>query len=146
LALLRRAASALSDLTVPGETTDETGPPLRIGDVVDRIVDRMSRRSTEIRLLVRDLADGGDVAVEALEPNLRSALENLRLILGEDAAPRGSATGRELFLDLAAPLFLLTAAWPVLRRALDLNPEQQRPMLDAACRRALAAHGYHEER
>ena len=144
--VLRRAASALSDLTVPGETTDETGPPLRIGDVVDRIVDRMSRRSTEIRLLVRDLADGGDVAVEALEPNLRSALENLRLILGEDAAPRGSATGRELFLDLAAPLFLLTAAWPVLRRALDLNPEQQRPMLDAACRRALAAHGYHEER
>ncbi len=98
----------------------------------------------ETRLLLRDLADGGDVAVEALEPTLRTAFENLRLAIGEDAAPRGSSSGRALFLDLAAPLFLLTAAWPVLQRALDLDPDQRKGLLTDACRRTLKAHGYPE--
>ena len=65
-------------------------------------------------------------------------------VIGEDAAPRGSASGRALFLDLAAPLFLLTAAWPVLQRALDLDPDQRRAILEAACRRTLEAHGFPE--
>jgi hypothetical protein len=81
------------------------------------------------------------VAVEALEPSLRLAQERLRLAIGEDAAPRGSATGRSLFLDLAAPLFLLTAAWPVLQRALDLEPDQRHTLLRDACRRSLEMHG-----
>jgi AcrR family transcriptional regulator len=142
--VLRRAAAALSELTVIEDAPGEDSPPLEIFDAVDRIVRRMEARPHDTRLLLRDLADGGDVAVEALEPTLRTAFENLRLVIGEDAAPRGSATGRELFLDLAAPVFLFTAAWPVLQRALDLDPDQRGSLLAAACRRTLEAHGHGE--
>jgi AcrR family transcriptional regulator len=138
---LRRAATALSDLGLAELLADDPASPPSVADVIERIVDQTSRCSKEIRLLVRDLADGGDVAVEALEPTLRSALENLRLAIGDDAAPRGSASGHELFVDLGAPIFLLTAAWPVLQRALDLEADQQRTLIAGACRRALKAHG-----
>lgn len=140
--VLRRAAAALSELTVIEAAPGEDSPPLEIADSMNRILGRMETHPHETRLLLRDLADGGDVAVEALEPTLRTAFENLRLAIGEDAAPRGSSSGRALFLDLAAPLFLLTAAWPVLQRALDLDPEQRRGLLADACRRTLEVHGY----
>ncbi len=142
--VLRRAAAALTELTVTETDTGENSPLLEISHVVDRILGRMESHPHETRLLLRDLADGGDVAVEALEPALRTGFENLRLAIGEDAAPRGSASGRALFLDLAAPLFLLTAAWPVLQRALDLDPDQRRGLLADACRRTLEAHGFPE--
>ena len=142
--VLRKAAAALTELSVIEDASGEDSPPLEISDTVDRILCRMEDQPHETRLLLRDLADGGDVAVEALEPALRTAFENLRLVIGEDAAPRGSASGRALFLDLAAPLFLLTAAWPVLQRALDLDPDQRRAILEAACRRTLEAHGFPE--
>lgn len=142
--VLRRAAASLSELTVNEADPSEASPPLEIADAVDRILGRMETHPHETRLLLRDLADGGDVAVEALEPTLRTAFENLRLAIGEDAAPRGSASGRALFLDLAAPIFLLTAAWPVLQRALDLDPDQRRALLTDACRRTLSAHGHQD--
>jgi hypothetical protein len=102
----------------------------------------MAARSTETKLVLRDLADGGEVAVEALEPTLRAAVDNLRLSTGGDPDSTGWRSSRELFLDLAAPLFLFTAAWPVLQRALDLEPDRRRAVVTAACRRALAAHGF----
>lgn len=142
--VLRRAAASLSELTMTDATPGEDSPTLDISEAVDRILRRMEARPHETRLLLRDLADGGEVAVEALEPTLRSAFESIRLAIGEDAAPRGSASGRALFLDLAAPLFLLTAAWPVLQRALDLDPDQRRGLLVDACRRTLEAHGFAE--
>ena len=140
--VLRRAASSLAELSVVEGGVEEDSAPLEITVVIHRILAQMDTKPNEVQLLLRDLADGGQVAVEALEPSLRAAVENLRLTIGEDAAPRGSAMGRELFLDLAAPLFLLTAAWPVLQRALDLDPDQRRSLLTAACRRTLEAHGF----
>lgn len=140
--VLRRAASSLADLSGAGRDADDDGQPVEITVALGRILDQIESKPHDIQLLLRDLADGGNVAVEALEPSLRTAFERLRLIIGEDAAPRGSATGREFFLDLAAPLFLLTAAWPVLQRALDLDPEQRRGILASACRRTIQAHGH----
>ena len=142
--VLRRAASSLSEFSVVEIDAGDDSPPLKITEAIDRILHQMDAKPNETRLLLRDLADGGNVAVEALDPTLRSAFESLRLAIGEDAAPRGSATGRELFLDLSAPLFLLTAAWPVLERALDLDPDQRRELLASACTRTLEAHGYSE--
>jgi len=142
--VLRRAASSLADITVADSNGVDDSPPLEITDALNRILRQIEAKPHETRLLLRDLADGGNVAVEALEPSLRSAFEALRLAIGEDAAPRGSATGLELFLDLAAPLFLVTAAWPVLQRALDLDPDQRSGLLASACRRTLEAHGYGE--
>lgn len=140
--VLRRAASSLADITVTDSDVGDESPPLEITDALDRILHQMEAKPHETQLLLRDLADGGNVAVEALEPSLRTAFEGLRLAIGEDSAPRGSATGRDLFLDLAAPLFLLTAAWPVLQRALDLDPDHRRGLLASTCRRTLEAHGY----
>lgn len=139
--VLRRAAAALADLDAAAGAAGSDTPPILLTDAVAGILRKVEARPREVRLLLRDLADGGDVAVEALEPALREAFESLRLAIGEDAAPRGSATGLPLLLDLAAPLFLVTAAWPLLQRALDLEPGQRRSLLDAACRRTLAAHG-----
>jgi len=142
--VLRRAASELArPQSAPADENEEVSP-LKIGVVVDQILDRMDWHRVATRLLLRDLADGGGVAVEALEPALRVAFEDLSLAIGEEGAPRGSSTGRALFIDLAAPLFLLTAAWPVLERALDLDEDQRRNLLGAACRRTLAAHGQSE--
>ena len=117
---------------------------LKITDIDDRIHDKIDEDGNGARLLLRDLSDGGGVAVEALDPILRSALEGLKRAIGEGESAPGSSTGRALFLDLASPLFFLTAAWPVLQRALDLDPGQRRSILDAACRRTLGAHGYPE--
>lgn len=140
--VLRRAASSLSDFSAPKSDDDRDSQPIELTEMIDGILRRLEERPRETRLLFRDLADGGGVAIEALEPTIRSAFEGLRLIIGHDSAPRGSASGRELFLDLAAPLFLLTAAWPVLQRALDLDPDQRRAILEGACRRTLKTHGY----
>ena len=142
--VLRRAASQLAQTRTEPADDRKAASPLVIGAVVDRILDSMDRHHTEAQLLLRDLADGGEVAVEALEPALRAAFEDLSLAIGEEGAPRGFSTGRALFIDLAAPLFLLTGAWPVLERALDLDEGQRRGLLRAACRRTLAAHGHSE--
>lgn len=144
--VLRRAASSLAEISVTDSDAEDEAPPVDITEALGRILRQMEANPHETQLLLRDLADGGQVAVEALEPSLRAAFESLRLTIGEDSAPRGSARGRELFLDLAAPLFLLTAAWPVLQRALDLDPDQRRGFLVSACRRTLTAHGYGELR
>lgn len=140
--VLRRAAASLSEFSVSNIDNGEDVPPPSITDVLESILQRLDARPNDTQLLLRDLADGGEVAVEALEPTIRTAFEGLRLATGEDSAPRGSATGRALFLDLAAPLFLLTAAWPVLQRALDLEPDQRRSILLDAFQRSLGSHGY----
>jgi hypothetical protein len=92
------------------------------------------------RLLLRDLADGGSVAVESLTPPLRTAFEQLATAIGHGDNPQASSEGRLLFLGLAAPLFLLTAAWPVVARALDLEIDQREALLTELVRRTLATH------
>jgi AcrR family transcriptional regulator len=142
-AVLRRAAAALA---YPASAIDDEpaadAQPLHISEVVDRVFERVVRESPAAELLLRDLADGGEVAVEALEPTLRAALETLDLAIGEEPAARSGSAARALLVDLAAPVFLLTAAWPVLQRALDLEPGQRRPLVTASCRRVLQAHGF----
>ena len=143
--VLRRAAASLSQIAwVEADDIEEDGPPRTITEIIDGLLLQLDAKPHEAQLLFRDLAEGGGVAVEALEPTLRAAFEGLLLAIGEDAAPRGSSTGQALFLDLASPLFLLTAAWPVLQRALDLDPDHRRTVLAAACRRTLEIHGHPE--
>ena len=142
--VLRRAATSLFQFEPVDHDEADDGPPRAITAIFEDLLIQLDAKPNETQLLFRDLAEGGSVAVEALEPTIRTAFESLRLAIGEDTAPRGSSTGRALFLDLASPLFLLTAAWPVLQRALDLDPDQRRELLASACRRTLGAHGYGE--
>jgi AcrR family transcriptional regulator len=138
--VLRQAAAGLADMgpqTVPGSQTEPS--TWSAPDALCAILRQLQSDDTATRLLLRDLADGGTVAVESLTPPLRNAFEKLSATLGEDDSLRGSAESRLLFLDLAAPLFLLAAAWPVVARALDLQPGQREALLTSLVQRALDA-------
>ena len=139
--VLRQAAENVAALG-PGFESEvpETGT---IGalDALRGLLSRMVEDDAATRLLLRDLADGGSVAVEALTPPLRAASEQLTAALGHGDRPRGSNQGRLLFLALAAPVFLLTAGWPVVARALELEPEQRETLLVELLRGTLERHG-----
>jgi AcrR family transcriptional regulator len=142
-AVLRRAASQLVE-TEEADRPDVEGEdrPVGAAEALRRISSRLTGDDTATRLLLRDLADGGSVAVESLTPLLRSSYEQLAISIGEGDSPRSSAKARLLFLELAAPIFLLNAGWPVVSRALDLDHEQREGLLGELIERALRAHDH----
>jgi len=80
--------------------------------------------------------------VEALEPTLREALDALRAVTGHTDDSRASAEVRLLFLELAAPVFLLAAAWPAIARTLELaDPEREQLLAELTRRAVLGARG-----
>jgi AcrR family transcriptional regulator len=138
-AVLRLAAAGLAEMGPAGDETGERGP-VSVLDALGGVLDRMQSDDAAARLLLRDLADGGTVAVESLTPPLRNAFERLATAIGHGDNPQASSEGRLLFLSLAAPLFLLTAAWPVVAGALELELDQRKAMLMELVRRTLATH------
>ncbi len=137
--VLRQAAASLAEMG-PASGSEDSAEPLGAEEALGRILRRLQTDDTATRLLLRDLADGGAVAVESLSPPLRSAFERLNTALGEDDNPRGTIESRLLFLSMAAPLFLMTAAWPVVARALDLQPDQREPLLAELLDRVISNH------
>jgi AcrR family transcriptional regulator len=126
--VLRRAAEQLAavaanDAIAPVGSSDLRG-------AVHRVFRRIQEDPVAARLLLRDLADGGTIAVEALEPSIRTAVEAISSSIGAIDTRRTSYSSRIRFLGLAAPLFLLTAAWPVVARALDLEDTDRDALLD----------------
>ncbi len=140
-AVLRRAANTLADLGPKSNDGVDDQKPISVLDALRRVLDRMQSDDAATRLLLRDLADGGTVAVESLTPPLRTAFEQLATALGHGDNPRASSEGRLLFLGLAAPLFLLTTAWPVVARVLEIEVEQREALLTELIRRTMSAHG-----
>ncbi|HHQ47263.1 MAG TPA: TetR/AcrR family transcriptional regulator [Acidobacteria bacterium] len=116
-AVLRRAAAEVAE-SVPGLLSGAAPPsPERAGAAVARA---LARRPDAFRLLLRDLAEGADGAVESFAPALGSGFENLVEQLGIGHEPPARTAAVESVLSAVAPGFLLLAAWPVLHRALDL--------------------------
>ena len=140
-AVLRRATARLADLTPRAREGAEDATPPTMLEVLDMLVARMESDTAASRLLLRDLADGGAVAVESLAPPLRTALDALAHSLGYGDSPQSGREVRLLFLELAAPLFLLGAAWPVITQVLGLPPDERRPLLEEMVRRTLEARG-----
>jgi len=139
--VLRQAADGIAAM---GPDSEREIPDERVFGALEtlrRLHDRLQRNEAITRLLLRDLADGGTVAVEALTPPLRVASKQLTATLGHGDLPRASRQGRLLFLALAAPLFLLTAGWPVVARVLELDPDQRETLLTDMVRSALAYYG-----
>jgi AcrR family transcriptional regulator len=130
----RRLAAAANEAPV-----SEPAPGVDVLETLRRVFRRIQSDPTASRLLLRDLADGGTVAVEALEPTLRTGLELLSESLGYPDTGRASAEVRTLFLHLAAPIFLLTAAWPVVARPLELDDAQREALAVEMLRRILSA-------
>ena len=143
-AVLRRAAGALADMAPANDGEADDREPISVLDALRRVLDRMQADDAATRLLLRDLADGGSIAVESLTPPLRTGFEQLAAALGHGDNPHASHEGRLLFLGLASPLFLLTAAWPVVARTLELEIDQRQALLTELVRRTLRAHGHQE--
>jgi AcrR family transcriptional regulator len=137
-AVLRRAAAGLAEMGPVSDNDTGEREPVSVLDALGSVLDRMQSDDAATRLLLRDLADGGSVAVESLTPPLRTAFEQLATAIGHGDNPQASSEGRLLFLSLAAPLFLLTAAWPVVAGALELEPDQRQALLMELVRRTLA--------
>jgi AcrR family transcriptional regulator len=133
--VLRQAAERLAEVGVAGDTDDGEQQDLR--EIVRTVFRRLQADPVATRLLLRDLADGGTLAVEALEPTLRAAIDALRQSLGLTESPRASAETRLLFLEIAAPVFLLGAAWPAVAPALELSQSDRERVLDHMIERVL---------
>ena len=134
---LRQAAQRLARGEAPATGGDGPSQPHDLQAVVRRVFRRLGKDPIATRLLLRDLAEGGGLAVEALEPTLREALDALRAVTGHTDDSRASAEVRLLFLELAAPVFLLAAAWPAIARTLELADPEREQLLAELTRRAL---------
>jgi AcrR family transcriptional regulator len=141
-AVLRQAALELLSCL-------ESTPPLpstTVGDAGDRTIrlrvlalhGAIRSNPLPARLVLRDLADGGAVAVEALAPALRTAVSALQASsdFGDPIDER--VADRLPFLELAAPVFLINAAWPVLEGAFELVESQRDELLGRLLDRVLA--------
>jgi AcrR family transcriptional regulator len=139
--VLRQAASNLANLGPKPEDGAEEPIPIGVLDAVRHILTLIEDDENAASLLLRDLADGGLVAVESLAPPLRAAYDSLVTTLGPGDDLPNSSHAKTLFLELAAPVFLLTAAWPIIARALGLENDRRRTILEDMVTRTLAAHG-----
>lgn len=137
-AVLRQAAERLAGAT---GTLDGEGPPPRSVDGLVRAVHRrVAAEPRAARLLLRDLAEGGSVSLEALEPALRAAFESLNDLLAAGDSPRGTATSRAAFLGLVGPLLAVAVAWPAISRVLEVDSTEAEDLVSAAAALTLNGH------
>jgi AcrR family transcriptional regulator len=139
--VLRQVAESIAAMGLGSDPEIPENGTVGAIDALRRLLFRLQEDDSTTRLLLRDLADGGSVAVEALTPPLRTAFEQLTAALGYGDRPLSNNHGRLLFLGLAAPLFLLTAAWPVVARVLELDPDQREALLTELARQTLECYG-----
>ena len=135
--VLRQAVKRLA-LVGGGEQPDPE-QPIDVLRVVRDVFDSFVSDPVATRLLLRDLADGGSLAVEALEPPLRSALEALSSHLGHTDTREASGEVRLVFLELVAQVFLISSAWPVIARTMNLSDTDRLQLVETLARRALTA-------
>ncbi len=135
--VLRGAAAKLALAGAPAEDEGEVEGVIDVPTAAANLFRKLDNDPVAVRLLLRDLADGGSLAVEALEPGIRNALGALQTAYGSTDARRATAEIALLFLQLAAPVFLLAAAWPAVARPLELGDADRERLLIELTRRAL---------
>lgn len=139
---LRRAATRIETLTRLPEGHDDSSTPIAgVYDGARRTFEGIAADETAARLLLRDLADGGSVAVEALTTPLRAAVDRMSSALGHGEETRGSSETRQLFLEIAASLFLVAAGWPVVARVLELDDSDRRAIVEELLLGVARRHG-----
>lgn len=125
-AVLRHAAATLAGPAHDDGADSATIDPHR---VVAMLLARLEEHRGLARLLLRDLADGGEMSVEALVPPVRAAFGSLATSLGESDTLRPGSESRELFLTYAAPIVLAGATSSLLRQVLDVNDQELAALL-----------------
>ncbi len=139
-AVLRRAAERIAAaLPPPTGATGGAAPPLP--HVIRAAVQSLGPDDPSFRLLLRDLAEGGEGAAEAAAPLLRAAFESALERAGIEADPAGRSRYRLAVLRCIAPAFLLLGAWPVLERGLGLSGDDRLRLLELLLEGAGAVPG-----
>ena len=127
--VLRKTATELGDALSQLPNTEDD--PIGITRMaLTRWMSSVSPDDVRLRLLFRDLAEGGEGTAEAVAPLLRQAYEALL----ETADSAGPATKRRIQASLVtslAPVSLILGAWPVLARGFGLAPQDRTPLLEA---------------
>lgn len=128
-AVLRQAAEHLA--TVARQAAGQQGRPgLRSGFTALEREIRTNPRPA--RLLLRDLADGGQMAVEALAPILRELRSAFAEAHGVPDEPAAQGRLKALLLGVAGPLFLTAAAWPLLEQTLGVDDQDRVDLFERA--------------
>lgn len=137
-AVLRQAAERLAGAL---DDSDRDAAAARApNDVVRAVIRRLAAAPRAARLLLRDLADGGSVAVETLEPALRAAFEAVNSFLAAGDTPRGTPASRAVFLGLCGPVLTVAAAWPAISRTLQVDNSEAEDLVVAAAELILRGH------
>ncbi len=92
----------------------------------------LSTEPNAARLLQRDLADGGQMAIEALAPVLRSARAAIATATGDPDEPARRREINRIVLEIAAPLWLAVSAWTVFERSLQMDEADRQTLADSA--------------
>ena len=138
-AVLRHAAEQLAPQPEEEPADAQDRPPEEhLGATHRALLRRLDEQPQAARLMLRDLADGGSVAVEALAPSLQRARAALASLLGEDDSGRPSLEADSLLLDLAGPVLLQSVAWPVLQHALRMDASRRQEILSDQLQRTAA--------
>ena len=116
--VLRRSVEAAAG-AVARATAGELVMEVRARAAVRELLRALHADPALVRLVVHDLAEGGDVAAEALVPPLRAAYDATRDALGPADDPRAARAARAALLKLAAPVLLDVVARPVLDRVFE---------------------------
>lgn len=129
---LYRAAvrTAIEALAASPDTPPESQGSSRLMADYLALAHSLRQRGDLVRLVLRDLADGGQMTLEALTPVLNRLRRGLAESLGASSdSPNDRRMIRQLLLHLASPIVLATVAWPVLSRALGLSESDLEELL-----------------
>ena len=88
--------------------------------------------SSAPRLLLRDMAEGGQIALEALSPVLRELRGAFSDAHGASEDPAMQRHLKAILIGFAAPLLLSATAWPILEQTLGVDEEDRAAMFDKA--------------
>ena len=128
-AVLRAAVDHLSSLA--RQASGERGR-LGLRDGFIAVEGEIKNGSEGTRLLLRDIAEGGQLALEALSPALKELRNAFAKAHGAGDDPALQRHLKAYVLGLAAPLLLSAAAWPILEQTLGVDEEDRTAMFDKA--------------
>lgn len=128
-AVLRSAVVQLA--TIARQASGQRGR-LGLRDGFIAVEKEIRKGSSATRLLLRDLADGGQMALEALAPVLRELQSTFADAHGASEDPAMRRRINAYLLGLAAPLLLSATAWPLLEQTLQVDDDDREAMFDKA--------------
>lgn len=130
-AVLRAAVNKLAE---PGHEMESEDTGKTLVQSFLELEETIRRQPGLSRLILRDVADGGKMAIEALSPALRGLQATVADSIGAPEGHEGQREVNRVILRLASPIVLRTVAWPVLERVLQLDSDDSKILTSDAVR------------